>query len=61
MGFEEEMDICPVCGACIEPKDGEDNGYGELHLYWKCESCGNSGTAIIDTHDDNTFICHTID
>lgn len=61
MIIKEEFDICPICGAVIEPKDGQDNGYGELHLYWKCKSCGNSGTAIIDEHDDNNFIGHEID
>lgn len=58
---EESMEICPVCGAEIDPNDGEDNGYGELHLYWKCDACGSSGKAIIDQHDDNAFIGHEVD
>ena len=57
---EQELEVCPVCGAQIEPKDGEDNGYGELHLYWTCESCSSRGKAIIDLHNDNAFIEHEI-
>ena len=57
----QEMNICPVCGGEIDPKDGQENGYGELHLYWTCDSCGNTGKAIIDMHDDNRFIGHEVD
>jgi DnaJ-class molecular chaperone len=58
---EEDMETCPVCGAEIEVYDGEDNGYGELHMYWTCDVCGSSGKAIIDQHNDNAFIGHEID
>ncbi len=58
---EEDMETCPVCGAEIEVCDGEDNGYGELHMYWTCDVCGSSGKAIIDQHHDNAFIGHEID
>lgn len=57
----EELEVCPSCGAAIDPHDGEDNGYGKLHLYWKCHSCGTSGTAVIDQQNDNEFIGHEID
>lgn len=57
----QDMETCPICGAEIYPDDGEDNGYGELHLYWKCESCGSSGKAIIDERQDNAFIGHEVD
>lgn len=58
---EEDMDTCPVCGAELELSDEEDNGYGELYLYWACECCRNTGKAIIDTHKDNAFIRHEVD
>lgn len=58
---EECLEICPVCGADIEPKDSEDNGYGELHLYWKCNACGGSGKAVIDQQNNNAFVGHEVD
>lgn len=58
---ERDMEICPVCGAEINPNDGEDNGYGELHQYWKCDACGSSGKAIIDRHHENAFVGHEVD
>lgn len=58
--FFEVMDVCPVCGHDIDPKDGEDKGRGELYLYWKCKSCGTSGAAVIDQHDNNAFTGHEI-
>lgn len=60
-GQIEELEVCPVCGVDIDPADGQDNGYGELHLYWKCEACGNSGKAIIDQQHENTFVRHEVD
>ena len=57
----KKLDVCPVCGAHIEPKDGEDNGHGELHLYWTCKECNAHGKAIIDQQDHNTFVEHEID
>lgn len=57
----QEFETCPICGAEIDPLDGDDNGYGELRLYWTCKSCGATGTAIIDMHNDNAFIGHTVD
>lgn len=56
----QQEDICPICGAYIEAHDGEENGYGELHLYWKCGVCKTSGKAVVDLHDDNAFIEHII-
>lgn len=58
---EQDMNTCPVCGAQIEPKDGEDNGHGELYLYWTCKECNASGKAIIDQQDHNAFVEHEID
>ena len=58
---EEDMEICPVCGASIEVADGEENGYGELHMYWTCKVCGSSGKAVIDTHNNNAFVGHEVD
>ena len=57
----QALDACPVCGAYIEPQDGEDNGFGELRLYWTCDECGNTGAAIIDMHNNNKFIEHEVD
>ena len=58
---EHKVDACPVCGANIVPKDGEDNGYGELYLHWECKECGCKGKAIIDTHNQNAFLFHELD
>lgn len=58
---EQDMNTYPVCGAQIEPKDGEDNGHGELYLYWTCKECNASGKAIIDQQDHNAFVEHEID
>lgn len=55
----EELEICPVCGAAIEPVDGEENGYGFMKLYWDCDKCGASGYAELDMQDGNNFIGHT--
>ena len=56
-----ETKVCPVCGENIEMWDGENNENEELHLYWSCWHCGNSGRTIINEHDNDVFICHEID
>lgn len=57
----EDMEICPMCGADIELSDAEEDGCGELSMYWACENCGHTGAAIIDEHDDNSFVRHEVD
>ena len=56
----EIMEVCPVCGYPINPCDGEEDGYGELHLNWTCDGCGSEGYAIIDTQNQNSFEGHTV-
>lgn len=58
---EERDTVCPACGGAIEPKGGIDNGYGELKLHWECPSCGTTGSAVYDIHDNNSFSYHEID
>jgi hypothetical protein len=57
----EDMEICPMCGEHIELGDAEEDGYGELSMYWTCKKCGHTGAAIIDTHNDNNFVRHEVD
>ena len=58
----QEPNTCPMCGAHIEHRDGgEEDGYGELFLYWTCERCGVTGTAIFNLSDGNKFMGHEID
>lgn len=57
----EDMEMCPMCGNSIELSDAEEDGYGELSMYWTCEKCGHTGAAIIDEHDDNSFMRHEVD
>ena len=60
VGDNMDIETCPICGEYIEAEDGEENGYGELHLYWVCDSCGSEGYANIDEHKDNEFIGHYV-
>ena len=55
---EESFETCPVCGAAIDPRDGEENGYGDLRMYWSCVECGTSGYAEIDMQNGNEFVGH---
>lgn len=57
----ESLEVCPVCGAAIEPVDGEEDGYGFMKLYWDCDECGASGYAELDMQDGNEFIGYTIE
>lgn len=54
----EELETCPVCGTAIDPRDGEENGYGDLRMYWSCVECGTSGYAEIDMQNGNEFVGH---
>lgn len=57
----EDMEICPMCGNPIELSDAEEDGYGELSMYWTCENCGHTGAAILNAHDENNFVRHEVD
>lgn len=59
-GEVEEMEICPSCGEELNLRDAEDDGYGELKMYWECEACGRCGYAVIDQHNNNEFIGHMV-
>lgn len=56
---DESLEVCPVCGAAIEPVDGEEDGYGIMNLCWKCGECGTSGYAELDMQNGNKFVGHT--
>lgn len=58
---EVDTEHCPICGGLLKITGDEDNGYGELHQYWKCTKCGKTGTNIYDMEDGNNFLSQEVD
>ena len=56
---EESLEVCPVCGTAIDPRGGEEDGYGYLRMHWACVKCGTSGYAELDMQNGNDFVGHT--
>lgn len=56
----EDMESCPMCGAPLDLCDAEEDGYGELSMWWTCEKCGHTGAAILNAHDENNFVRHEV-
>lgn len=56
-----ETEICPACGMDIDisninTNNNEEDGYGELLVYFNCPHCNAALTAHFDTQNGNNFM-----
>lgn len=47
---------CPTCGMDIHIDDNEEDGYGEMLVYFACPHCNADLTAHFDAQDGYNFM-----